>query len=252
MKVVIIEDEPLTAEDLSDTLLQVDKSIQIEAVLTSVKNAISYFKDNAFPDLIFSDIQLGDGLSFEIFKAINTTTPVVFCTAYDEYALEAFKANGIDYILKPFTTASINATIHKIKQLQQRLSQKDTSYKDLYELFENKLARKKGSILVYQRDKIIPLPVKEIAICYVDNQITRAVCFDQRSYIVNHTLDELEDILGTPFFRANRQHLVNHEAVREASHYFGRKLVVNLTVPFQDDVIVSKAKSSSFLNWLAG
>lgn len=252
MRIVIIEDEPLTAEDLSDTLLQVDSTIQIEAVLPSVKSGISYFKENGFPDLIFSDIQLGDGLSFEIFKQISTTTPVVFCTAYDEYALDAFKANGIDYILKPFSATSISATIKKFKQLQESFSRKDTSFKELVDLFENRLARKKSSILVYQRDKIIPIPVKDIAICYVENQITRAVCFDQRSYVVNHTLDELEDILGTQFFRANRQHLVNQRAVGEASHYFNRKLAVKLTVPFQDDVVVSKAKSTAFLNWLAG
>ncbi|MCC9166648.1 LytR/AlgR family response regulator transcription factor [Pontibacter harenae] len=251
MKVVIIEDEPLTADDLADTLVHVDKSIEVEAVLPSVKKAISYFNENEFPDLIFSDIQLGDGLSFEIFKAVQTSTPVVFCTAFDEYALEAFKANGIEYVLKPFTTASIQHTVQKYKQLQKSLSKPDTSYKQIYDLLESKIAQKRSSILVYQRDKIIPLPVAEIAVCYVESQLTRALCFDQRSFVVSHTLDELEATLGTQFFRANRQHLVNHKAVKEASQYFGRKLYIALTIPFQEDMIVSKAKSPVFLDWLA-
>ncbi|RDV11798.1 DNA-binding response regulator [Pontibacter diazotrophicus] len=252
MKVVIIEDEPLTAEDLADTLLQVDSSIQIEAVLPSVKKAVAYFKEGAFPDLIFSDIQLGDGLSFEIFKAVPISAPVVFCTAYNEYALDAFNANGIDYVLKPFTRDSIENTLHKYRQLQKSLTKTETSYEGLFELLERRLAPKRSSILVYQRDKIIPLPTADIALCYVENQLTRAVCFDQKSFVVNHTLDELESMLGPDFFRANRQHLVHKKAVREASHYFGRKLHVALTVPFEEDVIVSKTKSPVFLSWLAG
>ncbi|TXK45705.1 response regulator transcription factor [Pontibacter qinzhouensis] len=251
MKVVIIEDEPLMAEDLAETLVQLDKSIQVEAILPSVRSAVSYFQRNSLPDLIFSDIQLGDGLSFEIFRQIETSTPVVFCTAYNEYALDAFKANGIDYVLKPFTTASIQGTLQKYKQLQQRLSKQDTPYQHLLELFENRLTQKRSSILVYQRDKIIPLPITDIAVCYVESQLTKVICFDQKSYVVNHTLDELENMLGTQFFRANRQHLVNHKAVKEAAQYFGRKLHVALSIPFQEDVIVSKAKSPAFLNWLA-
>ncbi|AKD04990.1 LytTR family DNA-binding domain-containing protein [Pontibacter korlensis] len=251
MRIVIIEDEPLTAEDLAETLQQVDSAIEIEAVLASVKSAVAYFQVNEFPDLIFSDIQLGDGLSFEIFKAVPTSTPVVFCTAYDAYALDAFKANGIDYVLKPFSSASINETLQKYKKLQQNLSKPEPSIKNILDLFENRLSQKRSSILVYQRDKIIPLPVAEIAISYVENQLTRVVCFDGKSYVVNHTLDELESMLAPQFFRANRQYLVNHKAVKEASQYFGRKLHVALTIPFQDEVIVSKAKSPKFLDWLA-
>lgn len=251
MKIVIIEDEPLMAEDLAETLVHIDKSIQVEAILPSVKAAVSYFQKNSPPDLIFSDIQLGDGLSFEIFRQIDTNTPVVFCTAYNEYALDAFKANGIDYVLKPFTTASLQTTLQKYRQLQQSLSKQDTSYQHLLELFENRLTQKRSSILVYQRDKIIPLPISAIAVCYVENQLTKVICMDQRSFVVNHTLDELESMLGPQFFRANRQHLISHRAVKEASQYFGRKLFVALSIPFQEDVIVSKAKGPVFLNWLA-
>ncbi|QCR22692.1 LytTR family DNA-binding domain-containing protein [Pontibacter sp. SGAir0037] len=252
MKVVIIEDESLMAEDLAYTLQQVDKHIEVQAILPSVKKAIAYFSKNSFPDLIFSDIQLGDGLSFEIFNAVHTTTPVVFCTAFDAYALDAFKANGIDYVLKPFTTETIRATIHKYKQLQEKFSGTGEPFSKLLQLFEHTSSKKRNSILVYQRDKIIPLSIGEIALAYLDNQLTRVLCFDQKSFVVNYTMDELEQMLGEQFFRANRQFLVNHQAVREASQYFGRKLHVALKVPLQEDVIVSKAKSPMFLNWLAG
>lgn len=252
MKVVIIEDEPLTAEDLADTLVQLDASITVAAILPSVQNAVAYFKKHTDADLVFSDIQLGDGLSFEIFREVAIGAPVVFCTAYDEYALEAFKANGIDYVLKPFTAATIQNTLKKYKQLQQNLSKQEARYQHLLEHFESKFSHSRGSILVYQRDKIIPLAVSDIAVCFVENQITKVICFDQRVFVVNHTMDELERLLGSQFFRANRQHIINRKAVKEASQFFGRKLHVALLVPFQEDVIVSKAKSPVFLNWLVG
>ncbi|PIQ20288.1 MAG: DNA-binding response regulator [Cytophagales bacterium CG18_big_fil_WC_8_21_14_2_50_42_9] len=251
MRIVIIEDEPLTAEDLADTLLQVEPTIQIQAILPSVKTAIAYLQENKLPDLIFSDIQLGDGLSFEIYKTIEITTPVVFCTAYDEYALDAFRANGIDYVLKPFTTATIASTIHKYKQLQQNLTPVKDQYNGLYELLQNRLLPKRSSVLVYLRDKIIPLSVSDIAVCYSQNLITHVLTFDQKSYTVNHTLEELEVICGSDFFRANRQFLINHKAVKDASQYFGRKLSVSLNIPFTEEIIISKAKNPVFLDWLA-
>jgi two-component system, LytTR family, response regulator LytT len=250
VKVVIIEDEPLMAEDLAETLMQLDATVIVETILSSVQNAITYFKKHTDTDLVFSDIQLGDGLSFEIFKKVSVGAPVVFCTAYDEYALEAFKANGIDYVLKPFTAATIQSTLNKYKQLQQKFTRQEFSYQHLQEHFESKFSHSRGSILVYQRDKIIPLAVSDVAIFYVDNQITKVTCFDQRMFVVNHTMDELERILGSQFFRANRQQIINRKAIKEASQFFGRKLHVALNIPFQEDVIVSKAKSPVFLNWL--
>ncbi|MBD1398162.1 response regulator transcription factor [Pontibacter sp. JH31] len=252
MKVVIIEDEPLMAEDLAETLVQLDPSITIAVILPSVQNAIAYLKQHNTADLIFSDIQLGDGLSFEIFKEISVSAPVVFCTAYDEYALDAFKANGIDYVLKPFTDTTIQSTLNKYKQLQQKFTKEESRYQHLLEHFESKFSHSRGSILVYQRDKIIPLAVSDVAVCYVDNQITKVICFDQRTFVVNHTMDELERLLGAQFFRANRQQIINRKAVKEASQFFGRKLHIALNIPFQEDVIVSKAKSPVFLNWLVG
>ncbi|WP_205499958.1 LytR/AlgR family response regulator transcription factor [Rufibacter psychrotolerans] len=251
MNLVIIEDEPLTAEDLADTLLEVAPGATIEAVLPSVKAAVAYFQTNPQPDLIFADIQLGDGLSFEIFQAVSLTKPVVFCTAYNEYALEAFRANGIDYILKPFTKASIAKTLQKYRQLQESLAPARPDYQALLQLLDNRPAPKPTSVLVYQRDKIIPLPFDQIAVCYSQHLITHAVTFDQRRFTLNQSLEEMEALCGNQFFRANRQFLVNRNAIKEAAQHLGRKLVVSLTIPFPEEIIVSKAKSPLFLNWLA-
>ena len=144
MRIIIIEDECLTANDLADALKQLDPSITIDAILSSVKQASDYFSHNNFPDLIFSDIQLGDGLSFEIFKNNDVTIPIIFCTAYNEYALEAFKTNGIDYILKPFTNESLNKTLQKYKQLQKRFSRETYSYENMINLLQKKIAPKKN------------------------------------------------------------------------------------------------------------
>jgi two-component system response regulator LytT len=252
MKIVIIEDELLTANDLALTLVQLDAEIIISAVLPSVKSALQYFADHEPPDLIFSDIQLGDGLSFDIFRGNLMNVPVIFCTAYDEYALDAFKANGVDYILKPFTNVSLNQTLQKYKLFRQKFAPKESySYDKLAELLQKKLHHKKNAILVYQGERIIPLPVAEIALCFVHNKITLIICFDQQNFMVNQSLEELENTCGSEFFRANRQYLVNRTAIKEVSHYYARKLLLKLSINFKDTIKISKERSSSFLEWLA-
>lgn len=251
MRIIIIEDECLTANDLADALKQLDPTIIIDAILSSVKQASEYFNHNEFPDLIFSDIQLGDGLSFEIFKENDVTIPIIFCTAYDEYALEAFKTNGIDYILKPFTNESLNKTLQKYKQLQRRFSKETYSYENMISLLQKKIVPKKTSVLVYQKEKIIPLAVSEIALCFVHNKITLLACFDQQNYMISQSLDELEEICGDNFYRANRQYLINRNAIKEVSHYYARKLLLKPTIQFKGDITVSKEKATIFLNWLS-
>ncbi len=172
MKIAIIEDEKLTAEDLAETIFKVDANAQIVASLYSVKEAILYFSKNEKPDLIFSDIQLGDGLSFEIFKAVPVSTPVIFCTAYDEYALTAFKANGIDYILKPFTKKTIAEALNRYKELKDNFSRSIPGYEIISGLFENRKSQQDASVLVYIRDKILPIKINDIALFYIENKIS--------------------------------------------------------------------------------
>lgn len=253
MKIAIIEDEKLTADDLAETILKVEPNAQIVASLSSVKEAVKYFQKNENPDLVFSDIQLGDGLSFEIFKTVKLSTPVIFCTAYDEYALSAFKANGIDYILKPFTKKIITNALDKFKELRNNLSRTVINYETISELFGNRNNKQDTSVLVYIKDKIVPVKTNDIALFYIQNEITHFLTFSQKIHTVNKTLDELEITTGNHFYRANRQYLINRKAIKDASQYFHRKLLVNLSIPFtaNEPITVSKVKATEFLNWLS-
>ncbi|WP_184549970.1 LytR/AlgR family response regulator transcription factor [Mucilaginibacter sp. FT3.2] len=252
MNIVIIEDEGLVADDLELNIRKLmDEPVDIVQI-KSVKEGIAYFKKADAPDLIFSDIQLGDGLSFEIFIAGLVSVPVVFCTAYDEYALDAFKANGIDYILKPFTSQTLNTALQKYKQLKQLFSTDQTpQYEALIQMLTGKETQKAASVLVYHQDKIIPVDLNDIAMFYLANEITHLLTFSGKTFYPNKNLDELERISGNYFFRANRQYLVCRKAITDVSNFFSRKLSINLNVPFPEKVIVSKGKAPQFLSWLA-
>jgi two-component system, LytTR family, response regulator LytT len=251
MKIVIIEDEQLTADDLAETILKVSPGVHIVARLSSVKNAVSWFKKNEQPDLIFSDIQLGDGLCFEIFRKHPISTPVIFCTAFDEYALTAFKAHGIDYILKPFDEQTIANSLVRYKELERKFLGNNKQIETILKLFENRKNQGQGSVLVYHKDKILPVKLQEIALFYIEDEITHIITFGQKGFSINKSLEELEDITGSSFYRTNRQYLVNRKAIREASQYFARKLSITLTIPFSETITISKVKVPDFLNWLS-
>lgn len=251
MNIVIIEDEQLTADDLAENILDLDPDVQIVTKLNSVQDAVAWFQKNEHPDLIFSDIQLGDGLCFEIFKDRSITAPVIFCTAYDEYALSAFKANGIDYILKPFDKETIANALARYKELERRFAVNAEKFETILQLFENRKTQKKGSLLVYQKDKILPVRLDDVALFYIENEIIYILTFDQKSFTTNKTLDELEKMAGADFYRANRQYLVHRKAIKEAAQYFARSLSVSLTIPFKETIKVNKVKVSDFLHWLS-
>lgn len=251
MNIVIIEDERLVAGDLEKNIRKlVDVELNI-VQLRSVKESIAYFKENPAPDLIFSDIQLGDGLSFEIYIAVPLVSPIIFCTAYDQYALDAFNANGIDYILKPFTKQTLERALNKYTQLKKLFSNEDPKrYSNLLELLAARDTTRTSSILVYYKDKILPVKIDDIALFHIENDITHLLTFSGKTYYPNKNLDELEKLTGTSFFRANRQFLVCRKAIIDVSSFFSRKLSLNLSINFKEKVIVSKVKAPEFLEWL--
>jgi two-component system response regulator LytT len=253
MKIVIIEDEKLTADDLAETILKINPKVHITAILNSVTESISWFQRNEKPDLIFSDIQLGDGLCFEIFKAVSVTVPVIFCTAYDQYALNAFKANGIDYILKPLTKRSVGSALERYNNLKNNFLKKIEGIKKIAEALESRKSLQDASVLVYIKEKIIPVQLADIAFFYIENEITHLVSFDQKTYFINKTLEELEKITGSDFYRANRKFLINRKAIKDVSHYLHRKLLINLTISVStiESITVSKEKVTPFLHWLS-
>ncbi|UII25594.1 LytTR family DNA-binding domain-containing protein [Fulvivirga maritima] len=253
MKIVIIEDERLTAEDLASTIVKIDSSLEISAKILSVKDGIEYFQHNEEPDLIFSDIQLGDGLSFDIFKKCQINAPVIFCTAYNEYALEAFRANGIDYLLKPFTVASVSAALDKFSRLTEVSPAKNIDTHSILELFQNQQGiQLPASILVHYQDKIIPVKTKDIAVFYLHEGAVCLVTFQKKSYTTRKSLEELENTLGPEFFRANRQSIIHRESIIDVSNHLGRRLWVNVKVPVKESITISKEKTPLFLKWLSG
>jgi two-component system, LytTR family, response regulator LytT len=253
VKIIIIEDELLMAEDLAETISKVEPAAEIVALLSSVKESIEFFKKGGKPDLIFSDIQLGDGLSFSIFNTAVISTPVIFCTAYDEYALRAFKANGIDYVLKPFTQKAIEGAFERYKNLKNNFSGDTGGYENLSRLFEQR-TQNDQAILVHFKEKIVPVKVSEIAFFYIENDITHLVTLARERHCVTKSLEELEKVTGNSFYRANRKYLVNRKAIKDAAQYFHRKLLINLCIDvnISEPITVSKVKAVHFLNWLSG
>jgi two-component system, LytTR family, response regulator LytT len=253
MKIVIIEDEKLTAKDLSRTIQGIDEDAEIIAILPSVEEATEYLLVNKNIDLIFSDIQLGDGLSFEIFEKVQNQIPVIFCTAFNEYALEAFKTVGIDYLLKPFSKSSVSKALEKYNQLRERMTPPKEDLSSLMNILKNQMnPTKSSSIIMQQGDKIIPINSDNIALFYIEDDYVFAYTFEGKKHLLSQKLDKLETQFSTTFFRANRQFLVNRKAVRDASHHFNRKIEINLTIPFSEQIIVGKLKITAFLEWLAG
>ena len=251
MKIVIIEDEILVADELVSNLKQIDPNIEIVSILSSVKEAVNYFNANPQPDLIFSDIQLGDGLSFDIAKDIIIDVPVIFCTAFDEYALEAFRVNGIEYILKPFSLESLGKALLKFQNMQKimagSIAQK---YEAAMEALKAKNKNSSTTIMVKYRDRLLPFAHDKIALFYLENEITYMRCHNGKVYSMSESLEELEHKTAEKFFRMNRQFLVNRNAIIDVTDYFPRKLKVNLLFSFDKDIIVSREKRSRLLAWL--
>jgi two-component system response regulator LytT len=244
MRIVIIEDEALTAEDLQRSVLTVSPESTIEAMLHSVQEAEAYFSNHPLPELLFCDIQLGDGSVFDLLNKITIDVPIIFCTAYDAHTLQAFKLNGIEYILKPFSTEDVRLALDKYERLKQTFQHCFD-----YELLQPK---HRPNLLVHYRDTIIPVNCSDIGMVYISHQITYAQTLGNKKYVLNRTLDELEQVLDDQFFRVNRTAIVSKKLIREVNKQLNRKLVIQLDPDFRTDLklTVSKSKSPLFLKWL--
>ncbi|NML22322.1 response regulator transcription factor [Pseudoflavitalea sp. G-6-1-2] len=251
MKIVIVEDEIKAAKSLAALIGQLRPDWQITAQLQSVETAIGYFSKDHSTDLVFMDVQLADGISFDIFKSVKLACPVIFCTAYGEYAMDAIKANGIDYILKPFSKEDLQKAIERVEALGnffQRNNQTDLS------ILFSKIGKEEGkkSFLVFQNNKYVTIPTDQIAFFFSRNESTQIMSFQKQTYAVQQSLDQLQEQLATSqFYRLNRQYIINFSAVKEVEHYYGRKLLVHLQVPAPDDLLIGKEKSTAFLSWLS-
>lgn len=251
MNILIIEDEIKAARSLENLILHLQPGSRILAKIQSVEGAIDYLSNNPSPELIFMDIQLSDGISFDIFKAVKIVCPVIFCTAFGEYAMEAIKENGIDYLLKPFSEDDLKNAfekVHNFKNIFQKASANDLN--DIISRIGDQ-ERKRTSFLVFKNNKYLTVKTDDIAYIYINYTSPSLVTFKGEQYDMNQSLDHLGSILSDKhFFRLNRQYLINFSAVKEVEHYFGRKLFVKLTVPTEEKLLIGKDKTAMFLNWL--
>lgn len=250
MKVIIIEDEPLMANELEFEVKKVDQSITIAGKFGSVKDTLNHLSRNGLPDLFFSDVQLTDGLSFEIFSQINSHVPVIFCTAFNDYALEAFKCNGVDYLLKPLASEEIKATIDKYQRRLHHQLRGNMFSQDVMGSSIRDLDSTNKSLIVHQGQKIFPVKYSDIRMLYLKNGITYLITNQGKKFMVNRSLDRMEETLGSGFYRANRQVLIHRDAIGYIDSYYARKLLITPLYKVDLDIVVSKANSPHFLSWL--
>lgn len=250
MKAVIIEDESVAAQALQSLILEINPDIEIVATLQTIEESVEWFSESPMPELVFMDIHLADGSSFAIFDKVDITCPIIFTTAYDEYALKAFEVNSIDYLLKPINKADLERALNKLEHLSGGPDK--SSLDGLLEQMGGLKKKYKTCFLIPERDKLIPLAVSNIAYVFIDTKTVKAITMDNHTYYLNQTLDEIMAQLDPElFFRANRQFIISRNAVKDLSVWFGNKLAVNLVVPAPEKIIVSKARVGEFKTWFA-
>ena len=250
MNIIIIEDEKPAARLLQRKVEKL--GLQINTLLHSVEESINWFQNNPHPDLIFLDIQLSDGLSFEIFEAIDIKSAVIFTTAYDEYALRAFKLNSIDYLLKPIDEEDLETAISKFKNQFQKSSIASLDFEMIKKMLINPIDReykKRFTIKMGQQLKMIN--IEEVECFFSENKGTYLHTFDNRDYLLDNTLEQLETELNPEdFYRVSRKYIIPMKAIKEIQLYSNSRLKVILPTYKEDEVIVSREKVGDFKTWL--
>ncbi|MBW6459317.1 MAG: LytTR family DNA-binding domain-containing protein [Bacteroidales bacterium] len=253
MKILIIEDEPFARAELIRLMESTGRKFEIAGQIDTVEDSVNWLRTHPHPDLIFLDIQLADGLSFEIFRQVEVTTPVIFTTAYDDYAIRAFQLNSIDYLLKPIRPEALEKALSKLENLQAALSPVKTLTDPA--VLENllKLAGRdyKSRILLKTGDQIRSASMNEVAYFYAEDDVVFAMLKDRNRYIVDYTINQLQGELDPKeFFRITRGYLVRITAIRKVSKYFNSRLAVELDPPREDKILVSRVNVPEFLKWL--
>lgn len=250
MNVLIIEDEKPAAERLQRLVLNVQPQAKILAVLASVSQAVKWFEQNPLPDLIFLDIQLADGESFEIFRKVNVDAPVIFSTAYDNYVMKAFELNSVDYLLKPISKYDLQKALDKFDRLHQK--QETFNYQQLAEIFQqSQKPQYKERFIIRIGEKLLTLAVADVRWFSSKDKVTFAGTTSGKSYPVDYSLDQLEKTLNPEtFFRISRQYIVALSAIKEIRTYSSSRLKLVLHQSEDDDILVSRDRVSDFKQWL--
>lgn len=247
MRVLIVEDETAAYETLEAILLDIDPSIQVVGNTESVIQTVSWLQNNTEPDLIFMDIQLSDGVSFLIFERLKIETPIIFTTAYNEYAIDAFKQNSIDYLLKPIKHEDLERALNKFKKWTQN---------DILDYLSRlpQLAPQSqynSKLLIPIKDKLLPINVSDISFFYTTDKSTQVSLKDGQSYPISKTLDQIYSTLNpNDFFRANKQYIIARNSVQNITIWFDNRLLINMNIDVPERVYVSKNKAAEFKTWM--
>jgi len=248
INVLLLEDEFRAAQELKGLLEELSERVHVCGILQSVEEAVEWFDTNEMPHLILSDIHLGDGLCFDIFELVDVTAPIIFCTAYDAYALKAFENNGIDYLLKPVKRDDLEKSFNKLEQFSRlwslpehanRFNKMLQSFKPVY----------KSVLSVYQGDRIVPIPVSEVSYIYTNQSVS--LYKQGQRFEIRTTLDGLAKQLDPNlFYRANRQFIISRDGIEAVKYIEARKLEIIMKSETPERIIISKSKSAHFVKWL--
>jgi DNA-binding LytR/AlgR family response regulator len=251
MKLLIIEDEPASALRLKKLVEEIDPDVMVLDIIDSISSSVEWFRTHTEPDLVMSDIHLADGLSFEIFKQVNLSCPVIFTTAYDQYAIQAFKVNSIDYLLKPIKKAELAEALRKFKKMQPVAPQFDLS--QLTALIGKQEADYLKRVVIRIGQQIKVLDIKDVAYFYIDEKIVFGVSFGKDRYPMDISLDQLEKQLDPErFFRINRGFIISLESIETMITYSKARIKIKLKPPCELESITSTERSAEFRDWLRG
>ena len=251
MNVIIVEDELAASDNLSYLLTKINPDIKVIAILDTVTATVDYFSKPHDGVLVFMDIHLADGISFEIFDKIEVKIPIIFTTAYDQYALKAFKLNSIDYLLKPIDKEELEDALNRFEAQNQQQGIDDVQMKSLMQLIQTKPTNFKQTFLVGMGDRLIPIKTENIAYFFIDTGVVKAVTLQGKSYSLDSKMEEIEEALDpTVFYRANRQFIIKRDAIVNIKFYFNSKLLVSVHPDCKEQIVISKAKATDFKNWM--
>ncbi len=251
MNILLIEDEHYAALRLENMLKKILPEARILDVLDSVEESKKWFYSHNEPDLVFMDIQLADGLSFKIFEEVKFKCPVIFITAFDEYAIEAFKLNSVDYLLKPIEEEKLVAAITKFKDLRNQISLNTINWEEISRSLYSEKGKYKQRFLVKVGKAFQYLNNDEIALMYSEDGISFAINFEGKRYVLDSTLDHIHESLNPDrFFRISRKHIISIDQVERIHPYLNSRLKVELKVANAQELIVSRERAKEFKHWI--
>lgn len=249
MNVLILEDETLASKKIEAMLQEIDPTMEVVGVLKSVEAAKEWFAENDAPDLVLSDIRLLDGLSFELFESIDYRNPVIFTTAYDQYAIKAFEVNSVDYLLKPVQPEKLEKALSKINV--DKPAATNVPYNEILDMIKSQQKEHKSRFMIRAGQKILAVPVEKIAYFSSINKLTYITTQDGKKYPYDQTLEVVDQQVDPKvFFRANRKYIVRFSSIAEIHPYFKGRIKINLTPEAEDEIVISSERTPEFKRWL--